>query len=562
MALTLDRTATLTRAFVGRFFENDLTVGSGDLRSSFFWMLALLAPIGIAWPWLMSFTVAYVEAAYGPTVLREWAMADKVLYLGFTMVVAGALSVISWGALSIERRDVLVLGVLPVRGRTIVLAKLAALAVYTGLVMAVMHAGASIFFGLLLGTGETMQFGFRGIVAHFIAACLAGVFVMFAITAIRSTVLVMLGPRLFERASPALQFAVSTTVLVSFMALPNVSAAVVDAIAQKPGAATWIPDVPSVWFLGVYEFILGTDNPLIIELAMKAVSVTLIAIGVTTVLYPLVYRRVMRAADEIPPRARASWPTRVLEKMEIAAGYSARIRGVLQFTIATVTRVERHRLTLAVAAGITIALLLPVLLGVVRNPEGALAVPPASLLSAPFTVVLFSIIGFRVAAALPGDVKASWMFAAVGAESETGRRGLRRIMILFCVLPATAVIGPILWLNWGAAWGVTHGVMCLAAGLLLVEIVLRRYVGIPCSGAWRPEGASLRTRWPAYLAGFVLFTQVIPRLSYVLAGETVALVMVVSILLVAALVLKLRPVPALELQEDEGGAPAVLNLSS
>ena len=50
------------------------------------------------------------------------------------LVLAGALSIISWGALSIERRDVLVLGVLPIQGTTIVLARLAALAVYTALV--------------------------------------------------------------------------------------------------------------------------------------------------------------------------------------------------------------------------------------------------------------------------------------------------------------------------------------------------------------------------------------------------------------------------------------------
>jgi hypothetical protein len=270
----------------------------------------------------------------------------------------------------------------------------------------------------------------------------------------------------------------------------------------------------------------------------------------------------MRAADEFPPRARVGWVTRVVELIELAFAKAAQIRGVMQFAIATVLRVERHRLTLAVAAGATIALLLPVLLGVVRNPDGALAVPPGALLSAPFTVVLFSVVGLRVAAALPGDIHASWVFASAGVEPEIGRRGLRRIMILFGLLPATVVAGSFLWLKWGLAWGLTHAAMCLAVGLLLVEIVLRKYGGVPCSGAWRPEGANLRSRWPGYLAGFVLFTQALPRLSYVLVGEPVALMTVVAVLLAAAVILKLRRVPESDEPDAEGGAPAVLNLSS
>ena len=554
--------ATLTRAFVARFFENDLTAGGGDLRQSFFWMLALLAPIGIAWPWLMSFSVAVIEVHHGPAVLREWAMADKVMYLGFTMVVAGALSVISWGALSIERRDVLVLGVLPIRGRSIILAKLAALAVYTGLVMAVMHAGASVFFGLLLGTGETAAFSVRGIAAHFIASCLAGAFVVFGITAVRSIALVILGPRLFERASPVLQFVVSTMVLMMFMALPTVSSAIVGAIAEKPGAAAWVLNVPSVWFLGAYESVLGTDKPVLIALTTKALLATVLVIAVTSLLYPMVYRRVMRAVDEMPTRARVSWITRVFAVIEILAARAARLRGVIQFMLATVTRVERHRLTLAVAAGATIALLLPVLLGVLRNSGVVLASPPPTVLSAPFTIVLFSVIGFRIAAALPGDRRAGWMFAAVGVPRETGRNGLRRLMILFGVLPATAVFGTYLWLNWGSAWGVTHGAMCLASGVFLVEFVLRNYSGVPCSGAWRLEGANLRSWWPAYLSAFVVFTQAVPRSSYLLVGRTIELATVVLILIGCALAMMLRPAPVADDFEVETGAPAVLDLSS
>ena len=35
---------------LARFFDNEITAGSGDLRSSFFWLMAFLAPIGILIP--------------------------------------------------------------------------------------------------------------------------------------------------------------------------------------------------------------------------------------------------------------------------------------------------------------------------------------------------------------------------------------------------------------------------------------------------------------------------------------------------------------------------------
>src|SRR5688572_23224851 len=40
----------LARAFLGRFFDNELTAGSTDLKHSFFWLIAAAAMPGIAMP--------------------------------------------------------------------------------------------------------------------------------------------------------------------------------------------------------------------------------------------------------------------------------------------------------------------------------------------------------------------------------------------------------------------------------------------------------------------------------------------------------------------------------
>src|SRR5687767_14569446 len=42
--------AALARAFLARFFDNDLTAGSTDLKHSFLWLIAAAAMPGIAMP--------------------------------------------------------------------------------------------------------------------------------------------------------------------------------------------------------------------------------------------------------------------------------------------------------------------------------------------------------------------------------------------------------------------------------------------------------------------------------------------------------------------------------
>jgi hypothetical protein len=46
----------LTRAFLARFFENEITSGTDDLKTSFFWLLSFLSVPGFFLPMTMAFT--------------------------------------------------------------------------------------------------------------------------------------------------------------------------------------------------------------------------------------------------------------------------------------------------------------------------------------------------------------------------------------------------------------------------------------------------------------------------------------------------------------------------
>ena len=57
----------------------------------------------------------------------EWIVSVLV---GYSMITVGLVAVFAWDALTFDRRDAMLFGPLPVRGLTIILAKLAALAAF------------------------------------------------------------------------------------------------------------------------------------------------------------------------------------------------------------------------------------------------------------------------------------------------------------------------------------------------------------------------------------------------------------------------------------------------
>ncbi len=77
-----------------------------------------------------------------------FAMIAQHFLIATTMLVVGLFAVLSWDATFPDRRDVLVLGPLPVRARTIFLAKVAAVAASLGLTIVLLHGAMGLVWPL------------------------------------------------------------------------------------------------------------------------------------------------------------------------------------------------------------------------------------------------------------------------------------------------------------------------------------------------------------------------------------------------------------------------------
>ena len=351
----------LTGAFLARFFESEVTTGTDDLKASFFWLLAALAIPGMFIPWMMAFDWHLIAMYKGPVALREASQAEKVFYLGFSMIASGLLTTIVWSSLLPDRRDTLILGTLPVHPRTIVTAKLAALLLYILLVAISMHAIGSVFFGAVLSTNTGTLFAFRGMFAHFVASSAASAVVALMVAAAQGLTLTLFGPRLFRRATTLLQIVLVGLVTLCLALMPVMSSSVVHTLRGFGSRMQpWVLSTPPVWFMGLYEWLLGTSDPKLLALAARAGLTLLAAAALTVLTFPLAYRRLMVSVVETAAGPGRFAPSRLMRgALVLLSGRHPEARAAADFYVATIARVERHRFVIAIALGLSLAWSLP-----------------------------------------------------------------------------------------------------------------------------------------------------------------------------------------------------------
>ena len=194
-----------------------------------------------------------------------------------------------------------------------------------------------------------------------------------------------------------------------------------------------------------------------------------------------------------------------------AAGRHPAPRAAAEFFTATIARVDRQRFVLAIALGLAVAWGLPGLRSYSPSAE-----PAASLLGLPLAAMMFLTVGLRIAASLPSDVRAAWLFEVHDLSRRHARQALERTMFFLGVLPAVLLSAPIYWTLWGGAVAITHALVMIALGIALIELLIWHLDGMPCGQRWTPARMDFGRRWPLHFAIFLVVVAGIPRLELVL----------------------------------------------
>jgi len=395
----------LLRHFVSRFFDSELTTSPEQ------WKVPAIGAFSLLLPWFplfvqpLRFKYAYFSSLPAPGPFQAVLRADELWLLTLMMAAIGVVTAIKWQALFPGMRDYQVLGTLPLSPRQIFRAKFLALLLVSTAAVIVLNLLPGLTFPLIsAGRWRINPSMTEHLEMHAMAFAAASYFTFFGLLALQGGLLNLLPPRRFGLVSGYLQ-----GLMVALMLLVLVLSFSIDtrflAAALEPRLSSWLPPV---WFLGLYQHLLGDPDPQMAALAQRAQYALAIALALSVLGYVFTYGRHRKLMMEGPSPSASrdrQWTGALLEWLVP----NPRQQAILVFMSKTLARSSQHRMILMGYGGFGLAILLTGILGL----EQAVSRPDrtaACFVYAHVILLTFLLIGLRHLFTIPVEWKANWTF--------------------------------------------------------------------------------------------------------------------------------------------------------
>ncbi len=519
----------LTKHFVGRFFDFEAIsspqADSIEKNALTIQFLALMVLPGVLCCLLMLQKYQSL-LIYRPTIERDLAiLTDKCILLSLSMILIGFLTVLEWDTLFPDRKDYQILTPMPVTTHRIFLSKCAALAAFSLTFTVAINLCPTILFpnavlannsiaAKILGRTVPASLIIRYIFSHAMSVLLANIFIFLSAISLQGIILALSPPRLAPVFSRWTRFFCLILLFGSLFYLPGISSVDQIIYAPNPLAAYF----PPLWFVGVYEVVLGSQDPVMWRLAGRAVLALIITGALSILAYTICYRRFLRRSIESGGgilRYKAAvrragnflidnW---FLRKPIKTASY--------HFVAQTVFRSPRHILHIGtyLAVGVSIAVV-----GLVDQfTAGSLE---RSILSVPLILSFFLLVGLRVIFAIPVDLRSNWLFRTAPIQQAADVfAGVRRFLILAIIVPVYILAGLLYQLLWGWNAAILHVCFGFTMSLLLMQLLFYRFPKIPFTCSYLPGASRSIFLYPIYYFGFASFAYAAAHLEILLAGN-------------------------------------------
>ena len=475
----------LTRHFFTQFIHGD-SGGDDPLAMNFAGIVGLL--VGPALMYVFFDMPRYVTFAYHPihVQIRE-SLPDKFFLIAVGMVAMGLLMVFKWDAMFPERSDYVILLPLPLRYRTIFLAKLTALAGFMGMFLLAVNAISLLIFPMISTRRGIAGFP-QTFAANAIALLSGSIFVVLLVVSVHGVLLNVLPFRSVQRVGPYLQSALLVTLLALFFFSLQSSQSL---LHFKDENSLILYFMPPFWFTGLYDRLLGVADPAEIELSRIALHWLAAVFVISVVSYAINYRRHLRRVMESQPDAGSAlaWTSRVSKRFaDRVLVRTSRQQAVYWFALRTILRSRRHRLLLAIYTAAGVALVAEggvALIGGLTNFRQDVSM---TLLCFPIMVTFFVVAAVRHGFILPFELQSSWIFRLAQApDSYEIATAIRRAAMTLTVFPLCTVsaIAYFAFFRW------TYALYCTAMAILvtslIVELFFLNWHGVPFTNP-RREG--------------------------------------------------------------------------
>ncbi|HXX22929.1 MAG TPA: hypothetical protein VEO19_07255 [Terriglobia bacterium] len=420
-----------------------------------------------------------------PVAASVWPVERFLISLA--MLVVGAFTLLSWDSTFLDRRDVLVLGPLPVPARTLFAAKIAAAASSLGLTVAAWNSIGGFAFPLALTPpGSGLVGTVRFVVAFWVTFFAAGAFLYCVLLGVQAAA-AQLPRRWSLRVSSVLQIAAFVLLLGIVCFQPSLDTAAALAAPENQRVLAWLP---SYWFTGFLSEMSGAfpaeSHAVMAPLAHRAVASLAVAICVAGGAFLLSYlrtlRKIVEEPDVVPGAHGGIWLPRFGNSPQTALG---------QFVIRTLLRSQRHRAILAFYLGGGFAIAAVYWEGVRETTQcrwiELVERVDLPMLFASILMLCALWLGIRTVFSLPLDLHANWVFRVTTPPEGMARlSAVRRALVAASVFPVLAASAALLLWFWPWTTVAEHLLVLGLLGSLLADISLRDFRKIPFACSYLP----------------------------------------------------------------------------
>lgn len=466
----------LHRDFLSRMIDIELISAGGSARDLLIRFAAMLLALGFLISYLM--VPRYVLSDLPHARLARFAWGDEEFLISLTIALVSLCAVMTWSNVFPDRRDSLILGLLPIRLPVMMAARFAAIGTVLGGAILTANALTGLAFPLALATGGLDAIG--SLITWWLTLVAAGAFTFGAALVLQGVAAQVLPWRVFLRASSLLQILYLFAALAFFFLTPPFDSA-------KPPAY-----IPSFWFVGLLHKLRGDTNPAFDPLLAHALTGLAVVTPLAVLVYVLSWSRNMRRIVESPEILPA--------KRARLANFFARIlapapfeRAILQFTARTIARSRQHRLMLAIYGGFGLSLILVYVRAVLASNTDARIWhrPNPAFLIAGVLLLTITVLAVRAVFAFPLALRSNWIFGITAVHRPAAYfAAVRKSLFVLAALPVwmlTAIWYFGVWPR-GAAFDQT--LMLVLFGIILVERSLYQFRKIPFTCSWLPGGAN------------------------------------------------------------------------
>lgn len=489
----------LYREFLFRMVDLEMLSSRGDIQKLLGQVAALLATISVMFS---GSARRYADSPLSTPALIVSSWTEIHFLISTTMLVAGLFTVLCWDSIFPDRRDVLVLSPLPVRARTLFLAKAAALGTALGLAVLTINIFTGLAHPITLGLRVGGLLGaLRTFVAYWITMYAAGAFLVCAVLGLQGLAAQFLSRARFLKVSGYLQLAAFALVLTVYFLEPMLTTP--QALAS-PFNQTYLALLPPYWFLGLFERLCGTSHPVLAPLERRALVGLAMVFGTALLTYALCYfrtlRKIVEEADIVPGVHAAGWSPRCGNSLTSS---------VVLFSARTLMRSRQHRVILAGYLGVGLSIALAYCSGLFYRVNHRL--PMAS-----FVVMAFAVIGTRAVFALPLELRANWIFQLTAIRSTPQYlAAIRRSLLVLAVAPVWILSTAVFLSLW--PWPVALGHLTLLGifGVVVADMWLHQFQKIPFTCSYMPGKANIHVTSLAYLIVFVTVAELVVRIELI-----------------------------------------------